>query len=252
MRAHRGLHRRLRIVGRSSRRRPCDRAGRTAARSGRRRPAPPRASCTASSTDRLNTPGIDDTSRRTPSPSQTNSGSMNMSGDSRVSRTSARIASRAAQPPQPARAASGAAVWSVAMVDPAIGALVAVRSARRSRRPAPARCSCVGMIVVVMPSCAAASAVTGPIDATTVVCSRSAACSAPSILTKLRTADALVNVTTSISPLEQHAVDVGLALALRLGDDRAVGDDFGDVGALLAQLVGDAPRARCRRAAAAR
>ena len=33
------------------------------------------------------------TSRRTPSPSQTNSGSTNMSGDSRVSRTSARIAS---------------------------------------------------------------------------------------------------------------------------------------------------------------
>ena len=49
-------------------------------------------SFTASSTDRLNTPGIDGTSRRTPSPSQTNSGSMNMSGESRVSRTRARIA----------------------------------------------------------------------------------------------------------------------------------------------------------------
>ena len=56
-------------------------------------PAPPRLPCTASSTDRLKTPGIDGTSRRTPSPSQTNSGSTNMSGDSRVSRTSARIAS---------------------------------------------------------------------------------------------------------------------------------------------------------------
>ena len=49
------------------------------------------ASLTASSTDRLQTPGIEGTSRRTPSPSQTNSGSTNMSGDSRVSRTSARI-----------------------------------------------------------------------------------------------------------------------------------------------------------------
>jgi hypothetical protein len=49
-------------------------------------------SLTASSTERLKTPGIDGTSRRTPSPSQTNSGSMNMSADSRVSRTSARIA----------------------------------------------------------------------------------------------------------------------------------------------------------------
>ena len=46
--------------------------------------------------------------------------------------------------------------------------------------------------------CAAASAVTGPIDATTVVRSRSAAGSAPSTVTKFRTADALVNVTTSI------------------------------------------------------
>ena len=51
------------------------------------------ASFTASSTDRLNTPGIDGTSRRTPSPSQTNSGSTNMSGDRRVSRTSARMVS---------------------------------------------------------------------------------------------------------------------------------------------------------------
>ena len=49
------------------------------------------ASFTASSTERLKTPGIDGTSRRTPSPSQTKSGSMNMSGESRVSRTSARM-----------------------------------------------------------------------------------------------------------------------------------------------------------------
>ena len=38
-------------------------------------------------------PGIEDTSRRTPSPSQTNSGRMNISGDKRVSRTIARSVS---------------------------------------------------------------------------------------------------------------------------------------------------------------
>src|SRR5262245_19379873 len=53
----------------------------------------PSTSFTVSSTERLNTPGIDATSRRTPSPSHTNSGSMNISGDSRVSRTIARSAS---------------------------------------------------------------------------------------------------------------------------------------------------------------
>src|SRR5262249_57038337 len=55
-----------------------------------------------------------------------------------------------------------------------------------------------GMIVVWMLHCVAASAVTGPIDATMVVRSRSAAGSAPGTLTKLRTADALVHVTTSM------------------------------------------------------
>src|SRR6185436_3635405 len=54
-----------------------------------------------------------------------------------------------------------------------------------------------GITCVSMPNCEAASAVTGPIDATTVVRSRSAAGSAPSTLTRLRTADGLVNVTTS-------------------------------------------------------
>ena len=46
-----------------------------------------------SSTERLNTPGIDGTSRRTASPPQTKSGSISVSGVTRVSRTSARIAS---------------------------------------------------------------------------------------------------------------------------------------------------------------
>ena len=55
-----------------------------------------------------------------------------------------------------------------------------------------------GMIDVAMPYCSAASAVTGPIDATAVVRSRSAACSAPNTCTKFLTVDALVNVTTSM------------------------------------------------------
>ena len=59
-----------------------------------------------------------------------------------------------------------------------------------------------------MPSCCAASAVTGPMDATTVACRRSAACSWPSIATKFLTVEALVNVTASISSIEQHAVDI--------------------------------------------
>jgi hypothetical protein len=54
------------------------------------------------------------------------------------------------------------------------------------------------MTVVSMPSCCAASAVTGPIDATTVVRSRSAICSSPKIFAKFLTVLALVNVTASI------------------------------------------------------
>src|SRR4051812_13474091 len=57
---------------------------------------------------------------------------------------------------------------------------------------------CGDRMVVSIWHWAAASAVTGPIDATTVVRKRSAAGSAPTTLTKLRTADALVKVTTSI------------------------------------------------------
>ena len=45
--------------------------------------------------------------------------------------------------------------------------------------------------------CAAASAVTGPMHATSVLRRRSTAGSAPSMRTKLRTADPLVKVTTS-------------------------------------------------------
>ena len=102
-RADRRLHRRLRIVGRRADVVLVIGQAEQQHAAGRRRPAAAATSLTASSTDRLNTPGIDGTSRRTPSPSQTNSGSMNMSGDSRVSRTSARIASDVPQPPQPPR-----------------------------------------------------------------------------------------------------------------------------------------------------
>ena len=55
-----------------------------------------------------------------------------------------------------------------------------------------------GITVVAMPELGAASAVTGPIAATVVPRSRSAVTSAPSSSTKLRTVEALVNVTASI------------------------------------------------------
>ena len=70
------------------------------------------------------------------------------------------------------------------------------------------------MIVVVMFDCAAASAVTGPIEATTVGRSRSAAGSAPSTLHEIahrRGAGERHHVDPA---LEQHPVDVGLAFAL--------------------------------------
>ena len=55
-----------------------------------------------------------------------------------------------------------------------------------------------GWMVVAMLHCDAASAVTGPMHATRVDPSRSAAGSAPRTRTMLRTAEALVNVTTSM------------------------------------------------------
>src|SRR5580700_4648174 len=39
--------------------------------------------------------------------------------------------------------------------------------------------------------------------------------------------------------LQQHAVDVGLALALRSGGNRPVRDDLGHLGALQAEFVSD-------------
>ena len=40
-------------------------------------------------------------------------------------------------------------------------------------------------------------------------------------------------------PLEQHAIDVGLAFTLRFGDNGPIGDDLGHIGALLAKFLGD-------------
>ena len=73
-RADGGLHRRLPDRRPPIRRCLSRRAGRRAARRARRplSPRPPR--CTASSTDNWNTPGIEPTSRRCPSPGQTKSG----------------------------------------------------------------------------------------------------------------------------------------------------------------------------------
>ena len=88
-----------------------------------------------------------------------------------------------------------------------------------------------------MPSCCAASAVTGPIDATTVVRSRSAACSSPKIFAKFWTVLALVNVIGVDLAVEQHPVDVLIAVALAAAEHRPVGRDLGDVGARVAQLV---------------
>ena len=96
----------------------------------------------------------------------------------------------------------------------------------------------VGTIVEVMPSCCAASAVTGPIDATT---------RAGQQVGRLLLAERLDEVPHRRRAgerhgvdlaLEQQLVDVGIAFALRLGGERAVGDDVGDQGAGLAQIVG--------------
>ena len=77
------------------------------------------------------------------------------------------------------------------------GLLSRCRKCSTSAWTSPGTVYSVGTIVEVMPSCCAASAVTGPIDATTVPDRRSGACSSPSALTKWRTDDALVNVTAS-------------------------------------------------------
>ena len=140
---------------------------------------------------------------------------MKQSGDSRVSRTSDadRLgAPQPAQPPGQRRARGGGRDGhGVDLATDRRGRTVRLSPTLRrevrddgvdQRRQ---RCRSVGCTVTVMPSCVAASAVTGPMAATTVVRSRSAACSAPRSCAKLRTADALVNVTTSMRAVEQHA-----------------------------------------------
>ena len=102
-----------------------------------------------------------------------------------------------------------------------------------------------------MPSCCAASAVTGPIDATTVVPQQvGGLLRAEDLSTKFLTADALGERHGVDLPIEQHPVDVVVAVALRFARQRPVGDDLGDLGARLAQLLAEHARGRCRPAAA--
>ena len=90
-----------------------------------------------------------------------------------------------------------------------------------------------------MPSCCAASAVTGPIDATTVVRSRSAACSSPKMLREvLDRAGARERDRVDLA-IEQHPVDVVIGVALAAAEHRPVGRDLADLGAGVAQLVGE-------------
>ena len=186
------LHRRFRIVG------ACEpdvvlarRAGRTAARRARRRPCAAAASFTASSTERLKTPGID--ADLAPDAFALADEQRADEAVGRQPRLAHQRAHRfgAAQPARPARqrqpCGGGRLPWA---------RVLAPEVRDRARRPAVA-CHAVStemrgdrvdqrrdgvgrrLIVTWMPSCAAASAVTGPIAATTVFCSRSAACSAP-------------------------------------------------------------------------
>src|SRR6266496_934679 len=89
-----------------------------------------------------------------------------------------------------------------------------------------------------MPHCDAASAVTGPIDATTVVRSRSAAGSAEAA-SQCGIETTVMPTSYTIPAVEQHSVDVGFAFAFRFDGERAVRDHFGDVGALAPKRVGD-------------
>ena len=203
-RADRFLHRRVRIARRPSRPRP-------SATASPKRMTPPTpsalaaaASRTASSTDSWKTPGIERPGGARPP----------LADEQRIDETApARVSSRARARGAPA---SGAAASAGGSGRAARGASRHAESSCRCAapgpprprrlpskivdqrlRPAPEWCRVAGITVVSMPSCCAASAVTGPIDATTVVRSRSAAGSSPSIFTKFRTVDALVNVIAS-------------------------------------------------------
>ena len=158
-RAHRRLHRRLGVVGGRADRRPCRRAGRTAGRRARRRPSPPTASF-----DRLVDRQVEHARHRrhlaahARRPRRRTAGSMNMSGDSRVSRTIARIAVGAPQPA--ARGGSGrdGCAWSRGAgfdhVTSSRSDCCVSRSGPGDRaRPAPGIVYCAGMIVVSIPHC---------------------------------------------------------------------------------------------------
>ena len=82
-----------------------------------------------------------------------------------------------------------------------------------------------GITVVLMPSSAAAAAVTGPMEATTVMLSRSAACSSPNNCANRRTPVGLVNVTASMAPSSSLPVEILRGRAVRGFRRRAIGDE---------------------------
>ena len=88
-----------------------------------------------------------------------------------------------------------------------------------------------------MPSCVAASAVTGPIAATTVFFEQIDGLLGAVDLGEVpdrRRARERHHVDAAV---EQHAVDVRVAFLLRVLEHGAVGDDVGDDGARAAQLA---------------
>ena len=97
----------------------------------------------------------------------------------------------------------------------------------------------VGTMLQLMPSCAAASAVTGPIAATSVACSRSAAASAAVQLREAPHGRGAGEGDHVDAAIEQHAVDVGLAIALRVDRHRPVGDDLGHLAAAFPEFLAD-------------
>ena len=183
--AHRARHRALRVPGRRSLGVLGARAGRTAARA----PTPSARAALASSHGFVDRELEDARHRR--------HGAAHAAALAR--RTADRRAGRARGASR-ARARGGAAVrrrrrgrsarapWLISCPREVLDERLDERRARCIRS---ARSSSV------MPSCCAASAVTGPIEATTVPDRRSGACSSPSALTKWRTEEALVKVTAS-------------------------------------------------------
>ena len=93
------------------------------------------------------------------------------------------------------------------------------------------------MTVVAMSSCCAASAVTGPIEATTVELQQVGRLILPEHRDEVPDRRRARERHRVDLPVEQHAVDVLVAVAVGARRHRPVGGDVEDVGAGLAQLV---------------